>query len=88
MRSQWKHLESIVGKISQKVDISVGLLIEANCTKALEPIDITPSKNDGPYAFKTKLGWCIVGPVNGTSRKEICCSRIGVRQVDCTIKNL
>ena len=25
---QWKHLESIVGKISQKEDISVGLLIE------------------------------------------------------------
>ena len=79
---QWKHLESIVGKISQKEDISVGLLIGANCAKALEPIDIIPSKNDGPYAFKTKLGWCIVGPVHGTSRKEICCNRIGVRQAD------
>ena len=39
-------------------------------------------KNDGSHAFKTKLGWCIVGPVNGTSRKEICCNRIGVRQTD------
>ena len=38
------------------------------------------SKNDGPYAIKTKLGWCIVGPVNGTSRKAICCNWIGVRQ--------
>ena len=80
---QRKHLESIVGKISQKEDISVGLLIGANCAKALEPIDIIPSKNNGPYVFKkTKLGWCIVGPVNGTSRKEICCNRIGVRQAD------
>ena len=79
---QWRHLESIVGKISRKEDISVGLLIGANCAKALEPIDIIPSKNDGPHAFKTKLGWCIVGPVNGTSRKEICCNRIGVRQTD------
>ena len=65
---QWKHLESIVGKICQKEDISVWLLIGASCTKSLEPIDIIPSKNDGPYAFKTKLGWCIVG--------------IGVRQAD------
>ena len=32
--------------------------------------------------FKTKLGWCIAGPVNGTSRKEICCNHIGVRQAD------
>ena len=39
-------------------------------------------KNDGPYAIKTKLGWCIVGPVNGTSRKAICCNQIGVRQAD------
>ena len=57
-------------------------MIGANCAKALEPIDIIPSKNDGPYTFKTKLGWCIVGPVNGTSRKEICCNRKVVRQAD------
>ena len=50
--------------------------------KSLELIDIIPGKDDGPYAFKTKLGWCIVGPVNGTSRKEICCNRLGVRQAD------
>ena len=37
---------------------------------------------NGPYAFKTKLDWCIAGPVNGTSRKEICCNQIGVRQTD------
>ena len=79
---QWKHLESIVGKISQKEDISVGLWIGANCANALETIDIIPSKNDGTYAFKTKLGWCIVGPINRTSRKEICCNRKGVRQAD------
>ena len=79
---QWKHQESIVGKINQKEDISVGLLIGENCTKVLEPIDIIPSENDGPYGFKTKLGWCIVCPVNGTSRTEICCNWIGIRQAD------
>ena len=77
---QWKHLESIASKISPKEEISVGLLIGVKCAKALERIDIIPSKNDGPYAFKIKLGRYIVGPVNGTSRKEICCNRIGVRQ--------
>ena len=79
---QWKRLESIVGRISQKEDIAVGLLIRANCAKALEPIGTIPSKNDGPYAFKTKLGWCIVDPLKSTSRKERCCNRIGVRQAD------
>ena len=50
--------------------------------KTLEPIDIIHGKNDGPYVFKTKLGWRIVGTVNGTSRNEICCNWIGVRLAD------
>ena len=57
-------------------------MIGANGAKALEPIDIIPSQNDGPYAFKTKLGWCTVGPVNGANRKETYCNRIGVKQPD------
>ena len=57
-------------------------MIGANCAKPLEPIDIIPSKNDRPYVIKTKFDWCIMGPVNGTSRKEISCNRIGVRQTD------
>ena len=50
----------------------------------MEPTDIIPSKNNGPYAFKTKLGYCTCGTsgINGTSRKEICCNRIGVEQAD------
>ena len=32
--------------------------------------------------FMTKLGWSIVGPVNGTCRKEISCNQIGIRQAD------
>ena len=57
-------------------------MIGANCAKAVEPIGIILSKNEGPYAFKTKLGACIVGLVNCTRRKEICCNRIGIRQAD------
>ena len=52
-------------KISKRDDISVGLLIGANCTKALEPLNIIPSFVSGPYAFQTGLGWCIIVPVNG-----------------------
>ena len=57
-------------------------MIGANGAKALEPIDIIPSKNDGPYAFKTKLGWYIVGTVNGTSGKEIYCNGIDIREAE------
>ena len=70
-------------EINEDDNISVGLLIRANCTKALEPIDVIPSKNNGPYAIKTRLGCCIVGPVNGTqNRQGIHCNRIAVKQAD------
>ena len=57
----------------------MGLLIGANCTKALESLNIIPSWNNGPYALQTRPGWCIVGPVSGGNRKGISCSCISVK---------
>ena len=31
--------------------------------KALELVEITASQDGGPYAYRTKLVWCIVGPI-------------------------
>ena len=71
------HLEKISDKINEDDSISVRLLIGANCRKALENIDVIPIKNNGPYAIKARLGWCIVGPVNGTrSRRRIHCNHM------------
>ena len=52
-------------------DISVGLLIGANYTKALKPIEIFQSRNGGPFAFKTRLSLCLAGPVNRTKRNKV-----------------
>ena len=77
---KWGHLERILDEVNEDDNISVRLLIVEKCTKALEPIDVITSKINGPYSIKTKLGWCIVGPVNGTrSRQEIHCRRIAVK---------
>ena len=79
---QWKYLESIMDKISKRDYISAGLLIGANCPKASEPLNLIPICNNGPYAFQTRVGWCIVGPVNGGNQKGISCSRISVKMAD------
>ena len=50
---KWKYLENAKDQQTFSDDISVGLLIGANCTRALEPTEILQSKNCGPYAFKT-----------------------------------
>ena len=61
--------------------MSIDVLIGMNCTRALEPIDFIASKNGGPYALETVLGWCVVGPI-GRSRKRddiVSCNRIAVQ---------
>ena len=73
---QWKYLEGLMDKISKRDDISVDLLIGANCAKDLKPLNIIPTCDNGPYAFQTRVGWCIVGPVSGGNRKGISCSLI------------
>ena len=46
-----------------------------------------PSKNGGPYAFWTLLGWYIVGPVGtGGNDASVACNRVAVQ--DLTSKAL
>ena len=45
-------------------DAYVGLLIGANCTKAIKPREVIPGANDDPYAVQTMLGWGVIGVIN------------------------
>ena len=79
---QWEYLKPISKVITQMDNIDVGVLIGANCMKALEPMEIISSRNGGPYPYRTKLGWCIVGPIT-TSRNDgsVKCHGIAVKDV-------
>ena len=63
-------------------NLALGLLIGANCVKALESLEILQSRNEGLYAFKARLGWCLVGPVTQNNKNPISCNRTAVRQAD------
>ena len=63
---QWKYLEAAVNQLNFEENISGGLLIGVNCTKALEPVQVLQGRNGAPYAFRTRLGWYVVRPVSGT----------------------
>ena len=57
-------------------NLDVKLLIGANCLKALKKQEVTSSQGDDPYAFKTKLVWCIVRPIShGSYHNRFHCSR-------------
>ena len=79
--NKWDYLKSISREITQQ-DIEIEMLIGANYMKALEPLEIISSRNDGPYAHRTKLGWCLVGPtVNNSSNKSLKYNHIAVKDV-------
>ena len=56
---KWKYLDHIINQLKWKENPDVGLLIGANCTKALEPIEMIQSRNGGSYAFRMQLGWSL-----------------------------
>ena len=53
---KWQYLNPITAEITQDDDIEIGILIGANCMKALEPVETIASQNRGSYAYSTKLG--------------------------------
>ena len=62
--AKWKYLDEIHPHLQHDDDAEeVGILIGANCPRALEPLETIPSQGSGPYAFRSVLGWCVTGPI-------------------------
>ena len=53
---QWKHLDRFSEEFCGNESITVDLLIGANSLKALEPLEVIPSQENGPYAIRAALG--------------------------------
>ena len=68
--------------ISNYDDVHVRLLVGANCMKALEQTRILQSQDGATYAYKTRLVWCVVGPINCTTKDcSTSCNRVAVKDV-------
>jgi len=64
---RWPHLEGIN---VQQIDAEIGLVIGRDVPQALRPMVFKASKNGGPFATRTKLGWVINGPLGRTTLKS------------------
>ena len=74
------HLKMTANKVPKSSNIEIGLLVEANCTMALEPQEVIPSKGGSPFAYKFPLTWCVFGPLVKDGKKgSISCNRIVVQ---------
>ena len=80
---KWKYLDRLKPFMNLDDKKEVSLLIGANCVRALEPRKVISSKHGGPYAFKTLLGWCVVGPMSKQNKPDkFGCNRIMVTSAD------
>lgn len=59
---RWPHLKHV---FLPEIDAEVELLIGTNVPRALEPLQVIHSVDDGPYAIRTVLGWTVNGPLGG-----------------------
>ena len=78
--AKWEYLEQIKDELNLNRNVKIALFIGANCSRPLEPEMVIHSEGDGPYAFRTVLDWCIVGPTSqkNTPGGKILCSRTAV----------
>ncbi|KAL7841314.1 hypothetical protein SRHO_G00250050 [Serrasalmus rhombeus] len=83
--SRWPHLKEV--KLPA-VEAEVGLLIGANIPKAMEPLQVVNSVDEGPYAVRTALGWTVNGPLKGgndglrTRSPAVTANRISVARLE------
>ena len=58
------------------------LLLGANCVEALLPLEVIGSQQDGPYAYRTILGWCVVESIVNEKADAVSCNRIAILQAE------
>lgn len=69
---KWPHLSGVP---LQRIDSKhVGLLIGINVPKIMEPYDVIPSVENGPFAVNTLFGWVINGPLDVSASADASCS--------------
>ena len=79
---QWQYLEKISKFLGENDNISVDLLIGGNCVETLQPLEVIPCQQNGPYAYRTILGWCVVGPMVDKKLDAVSCNWITVPQAE------
>ncbi len=82
---RWKNLQNVADYIPECMpNLQIGLLIGLNCPAALEPQEVAPRRETGPYATRLRHSWAIYGPlkIHSSSPSCVSSSRILVQEVE------
>ena len=64
--NRWPHLKGID---VPRMEAEIGLLIGSDVPQAMQPKEVRESKNGGPFAMRTVLGWMLSGPLGRKGTK-------------------
>ena len=60
-----KHLHSVAERKPKFIpNLGIGVLIGSNCPAAMEPLEVVPGGDTGPYAMRLRNGWTLTGPLH------------------------
>ena len=83
---QWEHLRGVAERMHKFIPkLEIGLLIGSNCPAALEPSEVVPRGDEGPYAMQLHHGWTLTGPLHvrdTPNSSYVICHRITVREAE------
>lgn len=83
---QWEHLRGVAKRIHKFIpNLEIGLLIGSNCPAALEPLEVVPRGDEGPYAMRLRHRWTLTGPLHvkdSLNPSNVTCHRIKAREVE------
>ena len=65
--NRWPHLKGVT---IPSIDAEIGLLLGSDVPEVLQPKEMKQSKNGGPFATRTILGWVLNGPLGRTGVKR------------------
>ncbi|XP_043241728.1 uncharacterized protein LOC122391661 [Amphibalanus amphitrite] len=66
---KWPYLINGGVNLEENVPGDVGLLIGNNVAAVMEPIEVVPSQNGGPFAVRTRFGWVLGGAEKATNSR-------------------
>lgn len=88
---QWEHLRGVAERMHKFIpNLEIGLLIGSNCSAALEPLEVVPRGDEGPYAMRLRHGWTLTGLLHvkdAPNPSNVTCHRITVREIE-TVKEV
>jgi hypothetical protein len=80
----WSYLKDLP---LQRINSGVDLLIGVNVPDALQPWDVVPSMENGPFAVMTAFGWVVNGPLDviRISEGSGTCMFVSVNRIEATV---